>query len=262
MQKSGLNELGDYLKKADGMPDQSGWDELIKPVEQTLGGSPNGGDLTETPSPEANDGCGCGEGQDKQGQVTGAPEGQTDIFGDDRPAEQQMTPGTSAIEDAIPEGYKSMTPANQRGMVAREHAQKVAQLQKSNDVQVGMPSQYTLARSVQGNADAEAMELLKSEFYVGGEPTLAPPGAIIRQTVLCKSEGCGCKYPALLTSCPSCGDGMVKSRMLPKGAYMGGDGNEAVRLEKAVFDPIIKPAPVEDDVHIPGPSPVVTRRRG
>jgi hypothetical protein len=55
---------------------------------------------------------------------------------------------------------------------------------------------------------------------------------------------------------------MVKSRMLPKGAYMGGDGGEAVRLEKAVFDPIIKPAPVEADVHIPGPSPVVTRRRG
>jgi hypothetical protein len=171
-----------------------------------------------------------------------------------------MTPGESAIEAAIPEGYKSMTPANQRGMVAREHAQKVATLQKSHDVQVGGSVHPYSMEGTHGGSDAASAELCKSEFYTGGEPTLAPPGAIIRQTVLCKSEGCGCKYPALLTACPSCGDGMVKSRMLPKGAYMGGDGNEAVRLEKSVFDPILKPAPEEADVHIPGPSPVVIRR--
>jgi len=259
---SGLNELGEYLAKSEGLPDSNGWDDLDKPAEQTLGGSANGGDLTETPAPEGSSASGAGEGQDKQGQVTGTPPGQPDSFGDDRPVEQQMTPGTSAIEDAIPEGYKSLTPANQRSMVAHEHAQRVASLQKSQDVQVGGSVHPYSTRSIHGNSDAEASELLKSEFYVGGPPTLAPPGAIIRQSVLCKSQGCGCRYPAMLTSCPTCGEGMVKSRMLPHGALMGGDGGEAVRLEKAVFDPIIKPAPVEADVHIPGPSPVVTRRRG
>lgn len=263
MSKSdGLSELGSYLAKSDGMPDPSGWDDMDKPAEQTLGGSANGGDLTETENPGGNGTSGPGEGQDKQGQVTGAPEGQLDTFGDDRLPEQQMTPGTTALEDALPEGYKSMTPANQRGMVAREHAQRVADLSKANDVRVGGKVHPYSMEGMHGSSDAEAAELCKSDFYNGGQPTLAPPGAIIRQSVLCKSQGCGCRYPAMLTSCPNCGDGMVKSRLLPKSAYMGGDGGEAVRLEKAVFDPIIKPAPVEADVHIPGPSPVVIRRSG
>lgn len=266
MSKSGLNELGEYLAKADGMPDKSDWDEIDKPAEQTLGGSANGGDLTETPDPGGDGTSGPGEGQDKRGQVTGTPQGLTDSLGDDRPPEEQMTPGKSALEQELPEGYKSLTPASQREMVAREHAAKVRELQKSNDVRVGgavrQVHPYSM-RQTHGTTDEQAANLCKSEFYTGGqEPTLAPPGAIIRQTVLCKSESCGCRYPAFLTACPKCGDGMVKSRMLPSGAFVGGDGGDAVKLEKAVFDPIIKPAPVDADVHIPGPSPVVIRRTG
>lgn len=268
MSKSGLDGLGEYLAKADGMPDKGDWDEIDKPAEQELGGSANGGDLTDTPDGGSQGGSGAGEGQDKRGQITGAPQGEVDTFGDDRPAEQQMTPGRSALEEAMPgdkqgpEGFKSLTPAGQRDMVAKEHAMKVRELQKSDDVRVGGDRHPYSMQGTHDDTDAAASALVKSEFYQGGQPTLAPPGAIIRQTVLCKSDGCGCRYPALLTSCPSCGDGMVKSRMLPQGAFVGGGSESAVRLEKAVFDPIIKPARVEADVHIPGPSPVVVRRRG
>ena len=255
MQKSGLNELGEYLKKSDGMPSQNDWDDIDKPNEQTLGESANGGDLTEHGSVAGN-ASGAGEGQDKQGQLTGVPEGQQETLGDDRDPAKQMTDGESAIEEAIPEGQKSMTPAGQRQMVAREHAQKVAELTKSNDVQVGFVHPLS-NQTIHGNTDAEAEALLKSDFYYGASPTLAQPGSMLRQTVLCKSENCGCKYPAMLTSCPSCGEGITKSRMLPRSGYMG--GGDAVILEKS--SPLIRPARVEADEYIPGPSPVLFRQR-
>jgi len=261
MQKSGLNELGDYLEKSavksgDGMPAKGDWDDIDKPAEQTLGESANGGDLTERGSTPGNGTSGPGEGQDKQGQLTGVPEGQHETLGDDREPASQLTAGESAIEEAIPEGQKSMTPAGQRQMVAREHAQKVAELTKSNDVQVGFVHPLS-NQTIHGNTDAEAEALLKSDFYYGASPTLAQPGSMLRQTVLCKSENCGCKYPAMLTSCPSCGEGITKSRMLPRSGYMG--GGDAVILEKS--SPLIRPARVEADVCIPGPSPVLYRQR-
>lgn len=255
---SGLNHLSDYLEKADGMPDKSDWDDIDKPAEQTLGGSANGGDLTDHPGTSGNGTSGPGEGQDEKGQITGVPEGQQEILGDDRDPAKQMTPGTAALQDELPEGYKSLTPAAQREMVAKEHAMKVAQLQKSTDVSVGSPHPLSM-QTIHGNTDAEAEALLKSDFYYGASPTLAQPGSVLRQSVLCKSEGCGCKYSAMLTACPACGSGTTVSRMLPRSAYLG--GGDAVRLEKSAFDPILKPAPVDADVSIPGPSPVVFRRR-
>jgi len=258
MRKSGLGELGDYLNKADGMPDQNDWDEIDKPVETTLGGSANGGDLTETPTPTGNGGSAAGEGQDAKGQLTGVNQGEQEILGDDRDPAKQMTPGTAALEDEIPEGYKSLTPASQRAMVAKETAQHIAKLQKSNDVHVGFVHPLSMA-SIHGNTDAEAEALLKSDFYHGASPTLALPGSVLRQNVLCKSEGCGCRYSAMLTACPGCGEGTVVNRMLPRSAYMG--GGDAIRLEKSACDPILKPRPVEEDVRIEGPSPVVFRKR-
>lgn len=260
---SGLIGLGDYLEKsagkaADGMPDQNDWDDIDKPTETTLGGSANGGDLTETPTPEGAGKSGAGEGQDAKGQLTGVSQGEQEILGDDRDPAKQMTPGTSAIEDEIPEGYKSLTPASQREMVAKQTAQHIAKLQKSNDVRVGAPHPLSMA-SIHGNTDAECESLLKSDFYHGASPTLALPGSVLRQNVLCKSEGCGCRYSAMLTACPGCGEGTVMNRMLPRSAYMG--GGSAIQLEKSACDPILKPAPVEDDVCITGPSPVVFRKR-
>jgi hypothetical protein len=169
-----------------------------------------------------------------------------------------MTPGTAALQDELPEGYKSLTPAAQREMVAKEHAMKVAQLQKSTDVTVGAAHPLSM-QTIHGNTDAEAEALLKSDFYHGASPTLAQPGSVLRQSVLCKSEGCGCKYSAMLTACPACGSGTTVSRMLPRSAYLG--GGDAVRLEKSTFDPLLRPAPVDADVSIPGASPVVFRRR-
>ena len=260
---TGLNQLGDYLEKSavnagDGMPAKGDWDDIDKPTEQTLGESANGGDLTETPTPEGNGGSAAGEGQDARGQLTGVGQGQEEILGDDRSPAQQMTPGTAALQDELPEGYKSLTPAAQREMVAKEHAMKVAQLQKSTDVTVGAAHPLSM-QTIHGNTDAEAEALLKSDFYHGASPTLAQPGSVLRQSVLCKSEGCGCKYSAMLTACPACGSGTTVSRMLPRSAYLG--GGDAVRLEKSAFDPLLRPAPVDADVSIPGASPVVFRRR-
>ena len=258
MNKSGLNELGEYLEKSDGMPDKGDWDDIDKPAEQTLGGSANGGDLTDHPGTSGNGTSGPGEGQDEKGQLTGVSEGQQEILGDDRDPAQQMTPGTAALQEELPEGYKSLTPAAQREMVAKEHAMKVAQLQKSTDVTVGAAHPLSM-QTIHGNTDAEAEALLKSDFYHGASPTLAQPGSVLRQSVLCKSEGCGCKYSAMLTACPACGSGTTVSRMLPRSAYLG--GGDAVRLEKSTFDPLLRPAPVDADVSIPGASPVVFRRR-
>ena len=178
---------------------------------------------------------------------------------EERDDEDQMSPGKTALEKEVSE--KSLSPAAQRQMVAKEHAIKVQELTKSEDVQVGTTNHpYALTHS---NTDQASENLLKSDnFYVGGQaPTLAPPGAIIRQTVLCKSDSCGCRYPALYTACPSCGDGQTVSRLLPNSGHVGLT-NSPYTLEKSgvsVFRPVHNET--DEDVCIEGPSPVMFRNR-
>jgi hypothetical protein len=168
-----------------------------------------------------------------------------------------VTPGKASLEEEVSE--KSLTPAAQRQMMAKERAIAISKMNKSNDVQVGGNVHPYAMNTLHKSLDEQTETLLKSEFYHGASPSLDLQKSVLNTSVLCKSEGCGSKYSAILTACPECGNGTTSSRLLPRSGYMGG-GN-AIQLEKSAYDPIIKPRPVEADEYIPGDSPVVFRRR-
>jgi len=152
---------------------------------------------------------------------------------------------------------KSLTPAGQRSMVAKEHALKVQELTKSTDVQVGVPDHPYMMSSM-GDVDAATEGLLKSDFYQGESPTLSQPGTMLRKSVLCKSEACGISYPAFYTACPECGNGQTTNRLMPHSHEIGGEG--PTRLEKSKNDPILQPRPQEDDLMVGAPENVVLFR--
>jgi hypothetical protein len=255
--RTGLEVLSEYLTKSvdDPMPDNAyklGYDKSAE-----FGGSPDGGDLRGKTLDFHGDRVGDAKGAagtpaDVGGKATvsGGP-----INGEERMPEKQMSPGKSPLEDEIHE--KSLTPAGQRAMVAREHALKVQELTKSADVQVGTPDHPYMMSSM-GDVDSATESLLKSEFYHGAEPTLAQPGTVIRAHVLCKSEACGVSYPAFYTACPDCGHGQTVNRLLPRSGHVG--GKAGMVLEKSAYDPILRAVPGEDDVMVgERENPVVLR---
>lgn len=282
--KTGLEALGDYLSKSndDPMPDDKC--KLGYNKSKELGESPDGGDLAGktrdfsgdrvgdakggsggkegtsgigAPSPAKSVAMGAGAGTPED--VGGNPSIKEEALNDEeRSPEKQMTDGKTAVEEEVRE--KSLTPAGQRAMVAREHALKVQELTKSEDVRVGVPDHPYMMTSM-GDVDSATESLLKSEFYVGGrEPTLAQPGTVIRAHVMCKSEACGTRFPAFYTSCPECGNGQTVNRLLPRSAHVG--GASGMILEKSACDPIIRPTPKDGDVMVGEPeNPVVVRIR-
>jgi hypothetical protein len=280
--RTGLEALGEYLSKSleDPMPDNKC--DLGYSKSKEVGESPDGGELAgktrdfggdrvgdakggsggkpgtsgiDAPSPAKSVPQGAGAGTPED--VGGNPVIDKDTLNDEeRDPEKQMTDGKTALEEEVRE--KSLTPAGQRAMVAREHALKVQELTKSEDVRVGV-ADHPYMMSSMGDVDAATEGLLKSEFYEGGhEPTLAPPGTVIRKSVLCKSEACGVSYPAFYTSCPECGNGQTVNRLLPHSAHVG--GGSGTILEKSAHDPILQPRPEEADVMVGLPENVVVFR--
>lgn len=199
------------------------------------------------------EGTGAGTPED----VGGSPSLRTEAINDEeRAPEDQMSDGKSTLEDDVRE--KSLTPAGQRSMVARDHALKVQELTKSHDVRVGAPD-HPYMMSAEGDVNEQAERLTKGEFYHGNSPSLGQPNTILRKSVLCKSEACGVSYPAFYTSCPECGEGQTVNRLLPHGGHMGGADHGAI-LEKSSNDPILRPIPEEPDVMVGAPDNVVLFR--
>lgn len=260
MSKSdGLNGLQDYLVKAGVMPapDPDGLPKGEAKMGHTKssqvdGGSPDGGELDGVGKTSGSGDSAPAKGTGKDGLPQGTSRKQEKWSDDDADEQQQFTDHKKALERTTV-ARKSLSPAAQREAVAREHAVKVHELRKGEaDVRVGGPVHPLSHTAVHGNTDQLASELCKSEFYYGPAPSLSPPGSVLRQSVLCKSEGCQKSYPAALTACPHCGDDTVQSRLLPHGGYLGGSARHtAIVLEKSNA-PLLHPAPTEPDLYVPG----------
>jgi len=239
---------GDRVGDAKGASGKSGTYGIgaPTPVKSIKAGKSNGEKLDvggdPTTAKSVKQGAGAGTPED----VGGTPGLKSDKLNDEeRDAEDQMSDGKSPLEGDLSE--KSLTPAGQRAMVAKEHALKVQEMTKSADVQVGVPDHPYMMSSM-GNVDEHTEALTKSEFYHGNSPSLAQPGTILRKSVLCKSDACGMSFPAFYTSCPECGSGQTVSRLLPHGANLG--GGQGTILEKSSNDPIIKAPKEEGDVMV------------
>lgn len=226
----------------DPMPDESC--RLGYEKGDEIGASPDGGTVEGKGKPPAR-----GERVGEPVDVGGKPVVDEDkLSDDDRDPEKQMDEGTTALEREVRE--KSLTPAAQRAMTAHERAVMVSSLQKSDDVCIGVSTPHPYSIAALGDTDAAAADLCKSEFYAQGtSPIIGAPKTVLREHVLCKSEGCGVRYPAAFTACPECGTGSVVNRALPQSGYSGIRSQDVV-IEPSANHPMLRRPPREDDVSI------------
>jgi hypothetical protein len=167
-----------------------------------------------------------------------APKAKQDALSDDDAEdEDQMEPHKKPIEEST---EKSLSPARQRDMTARELTAKVSQLRKSRDL---LLHPYSDARIHAGVEDVIERRLNKSEPYVE-DPSLVPGLPLISQGVLCKS--CGHKHTAAVTACPDCGAGITVSQVMP-GVMANGPGV----LQKSHVA-VLRPAKRESDLRFDG----------
>lgn len=242
----GIEALNEYLAKADGMPEGN-------PKEQLGTGEEQGGKLA---------GVGKQSGDnDSTSKEAGAPSVQKDkLSEDDREDEDQMKSHKKPIETAA----KSMSvPGHQRELVAHEHAVKVTQLQKSDDVTHGIgvatpagaaPEPVRSLRWQQGRdgmvtysnqSDLEVERLCKSDdFYQYGDPQVTRASLFINQQVRC--HACQNLMAKSLAVCPSCGEGA--QRAIPR---VISDGESAPKPEYN-RPGLLRPARHRGDVYFPG----------
>jgi hypothetical protein len=255
----GLGGLQDYLIKAgelsptkdpDGLPKQQTPELGYVKSPEIAGGSPDGGELAGVGLTSGSDNSAPAPGTGQDGLPTGTSRTKQKLSEDDADEEKQFRDRKTALEERLTR--KSLTPADIRATCAHEHAQRVSALRKGEpDVRVGGTVHPYSHAAVHGNTDAAVERLCKSEFYSGPPPQLVPPGSILRQSVLCKSEACGQRFTAALTACPHCGEDTVQNRMLPTSGHLGATGRSAVILEKS-GQSLLRPPPQEPDLYIPG----------
>lgn len=236
------------LQKSGGLPTHE--PKLGAPKSSAVeGGSADGGEVAGVGMTSGSSDSAPGPGQDGQGQIKGVGTGtKQKLSDDDADEEKQMSAHKKPIETV----RKSRFPADQRASVAHETAQRVSQLQKSQDVYVG-PSAHPLSHVRQhGGVDAAASELVKSEgFYHGRSPQSARPTVPLGEGVLCKSVhagGCDETYSAALTACPGCGAGTVGHRVLPGAVIMGAESRVLEKSEGP--GSLLRRPPQEPDIKI------------
>jgi len=248
---SGMGGLGDLLEKS-GLPTHS-VTKLGHDKSATIdGGSAEGGDLDGLGKTSGDGNAKPGPGLDAQGNPTGTPGAVNQkLSEDDDDPEKQMTEHKKPIENPKPM-FKSLTPANQREYTAHETAIAISRLRKGvPDVQVGAKPHPMSFSAVHGGMDTIAAGMLEDTFYKGCAPTLAPSDSILRKAHNCSN--CGKDHSGLLTACPNCGDGMVKSQLIPQGGIMGGAGmildnaEPLLREPKPVADILFVGKPVTED---------------
>lgn len=235
---SSFNALEDFLRKSGGLPTHE--PKMGAPKSQEIaGGSQDGGEVEAVGTTSGSGDSASGPGQDSQGQVKTSMSGSEKLSADDADEEKQMKSHTKPIESM----GKSLTPANQRDMVAHEQAQVESHLRKGDEDVFLHP--YSMQKS-HGTTDEDAADLLKSEFYHGPSPEKSSPRPLIDQGVLCKSVhmgGCETNYSAALTACPGCGAGGTVNRLVPPSGSIG------MVLEKSQEAPLLRRPPQEEDVY-------------
>lgn len=198
--------LEDWLEKAGtygGLPSGDS-SSLQKPKSQAQGGSADGGELAGVGETASGIPAAPGPGQDAVGQATGTRgrdglDGGEKLSADDADDEGQMRPHAKPIEATT---RKSTFPADQRGMVRREHAAAVGQVRARLEASVQVPT------------DVEVADLVKSDgFYHGGDPGLGIPQPQIAATREC--HWCQTTIAKSLTACPACDADQVRHRPMP-----------------------------------------------
>jgi hypothetical protein len=240
MQKSGikLNPMEDNMLKAGNMTksEYQGMPEGEPKIDQA---NANGGDLTDTGEMRpVKKGQANVKGTEADGKVTGAPKADVDTLSDDDEVDEKgMKTHKKPIEMAT---EKSLFPADQRAMVGRERAAKLAEMRKSQDITM---HPFSTDRMHKGTED-KVERLLKSDEMYAEDPQMAPALPLIAQGVLCKS--CGCKHTAAITSCPNCGSGTTVNRIWPgvTAENMGG-------MQKSGAQ-ILRPTKKNVDLSFPG----------
>jgi hypothetical protein len=241
----GIAALGEYLAKAQGLPEGG-------PKEKMGTGEEQGGKV---------DGVGQQSGEDNStSKGPGAPSvPQKKLSEDDEEDESQMKAHKKPIETA-----KSMAvPSHQRELVAREHAAEVSRLQKSDDVVFGMgigqerPVAEPIPQSMRwkqgqdgfvvysNQSDLDVERLTKSgEFYAGANPQISRVAPLVAQKKNCPS--CKNLMAKSLAVCPECGDGA--QRAVPR---VISDG-ESVPSPDHNRPGLLRPARNRGDVFFPG----------
>jgi hypothetical protein len=239
----GISELAGYLSK-DKMEAS-----MLRKAEQPQAMPTGNADFPQT---EANGGEGMEDpGTMKQVKKAGEPKADYDetygdapeaeeeaLSDDDAEAEEQMEPHKKPIEEST---EKSVTPARQRELMAKQQAVKLAKLHKSQDVVL---HPYQEARMNAGLEDTIERRLNKSEPYME-DPSLVPGLPLISQGVLCKS--CNHKHTAAVTACPHCGAGTTVSQVMP-----GVSVNGPMGIMQKSAAPVLRPAKKQSDLRFDG----------
>lgn len=255
MEKSmaGMERLDEYLEKAGVVgKDESGGKG---PPSSMPTGSPSESQLTGA---GAEDGGPVADVGKTSGPNTQPPKHQSQIGRVDPAKTEVLSSDDAQAAKYVEEGYmgegmrKSMTDRTHftrhelDASVARQRAARERQLRKGEEdiLVTGRPPHPFSHGAVHTGTDARAEALQKSEFYQGVSPTLAPPHAVVSQSVLCKS--CSTEHSAMLTACPCCGEGVVQSQVLPNQRLQKG----GVILEKSIQAPGLRRARRDDDLVI------------
>lgn len=250
---TGIDALGDYLAKADTTttsPQPNAGDAGKIPGDNAAGagGLPHNETNFNARSPEdggplENAGKGnVGSGPNPP-NTSGEPAGKDKLSADDEYAESQMKPAGDAEfrggQQAMQGRWKKSMPENYTKQelehtVARERAIAEAQLRKGEgdvvidpriqDPRTPDPEQVEKAQTFRhgdlvtySNASDLAVERLEKsgdDFYHGAPPAIDATGTL-RKSTTCSN---GHSMPAMLSSCPTCGDGASHGFNVPPGA--------------------------------------------
>ena len=201
-----------------------------------------GGSLKETPEVTGLGKSKPQSGTTAEGGIEGIEKlsGEDPINGDEEETEKQLKPHKKPIENAT---EKSLFPASQRDMAAKQRAQKISELQKSQDVTL-----HPYQRMHKGTEEAVDHLLKSQDSKMADFPELNPNIPLVAQGMLCKS--CHCRHTAALTVCPRCGIGASTAEVLP-----GVKLTETTSLKKA--QTFLRPARREpDSVFVDGKIPL------
>ncbi len=206
-----------YNKVEKSMSGLSALNEFLK--SEGAGGLPEG-----EPGLESNPANGEGLSLGGKGAATGEGSGTGKPAGAPSVPEEKLSENDDDVSAQLKGGaLKELAKSDDLDAqdIAHERARRLSRLNKSQDVTVGVgvraperEAPAELEKSSQwrdspdsmfaysNNSDLQAEALLKSEFYSGDAPTLAPRNAPFEKS-MCKS--CDYKLSKMLTKCPSCG---------------------------------------------------------
>lgn len=263
---TGMDNLEDYLVKAGACALPAHKEGMGHSKSDVVdGGSADGGNL---------DGKGKGAGGAGMTAtitegVSATPDKKQKLSEDDEEDEKQMSEHKKPIErstrKSLDDVHSISDPNSIRRDTAMANARAARQLQKSDDVTVGVgiappaePEQEMIKANItrQGEmvsrsdySDQMVVQYLeKSEsLYTGQAPTLERQSTVMQKSELCKS--CNKAKPAMLATCPSCGAGahQVGVEHYEEGQLTKSEQPERPRLRVVQHDDLYLPNGVESE---------------